>query len=85
MNELITVPDGKSQRQAVRELVDNAKPVGTVAIYTDPPNESWNPATGDWSYNVGWTYEITPSYICNENVDGISGGDFNYPGTKPPA
>ena len=84
MNEIITEPDSGSQRQAIRELVDNAKPVGAVAIYTDAPSESWNPATGDWSYNVGWTYEITPSYICNENVDGISGGDFNYPGTTSP-
>ena len=79
-----TRPDTKSQRKAIRELIDAFKPNGT-AVYIDPsPAESWNPKTGDWSYTISWTYEIEKSYICDEDVDDIdkdtpaaSGKDLN--------
>ena len=26
-------------------------------VFYGPPNESWNPKTGQYSYSVEWTYE----------------------------
>ena len=26
--------------------------------FMNPPSESWNPKTGDWSYSISWVYEL---------------------------
>tara|TARA_R110000823_G_scaffold267453_8_gene387442 strand:- start:1675 stop:3714 length:2040 start_codon:yes stop_codon:yes gene_type:complete len=81
MVETIVAPDKISQRTAIRNLINAFKPTG-LAVYNDTsPSESWDPQTGAWSYNIGWIYELDASYICNEDVDNIAGGDHQYPGT----
>ena len=30
--------------------------------FTNPPSESWNPKTGDWSYSISWVYEMDDPY-----------------------
>ena len=81
MVDTITPPDSISQRTAIRNLISAFKPMG-LAVYNDTsPTETWDPQTGAWSYNIGWIYELDASYICNEDVDNITGGDHPYPGT----
>tara|TARA_R110000765_G_scaffold303036_1_gene397192 strand:- start:3 stop:680 length:678 start_codon:yes stop_codon:yes gene_type:complete len=81
MVETIVAPDTISQRTAIRNLINAFKPTG-LAVYNDTaPTETWDPQTGSWSYNIGWSYELDASYICNEDVDNITGGDHQYPGT----
>ena len=81
MVDTIVTNDTISQRQAIRTLIDSFKPTG-LAVYNDAaPTESFDPQTGAWTYNVAWVYELDASYICDENVDGIAGGDKQYPGT----
>jgi hypothetical protein len=81
MVDTVVTNDTISQRQAIRALVNAFKPTG-LAVYNDvSPTESWDPQTGSWSYNIGWIYELDASYICNEDVDNITGGDHQYPGT----
>jgi hypothetical protein len=81
MVETIVDPDTISQRTAIRNLINAFKPTG-LAVYNDTaPTETWDPQTGSWSYNIGWSYELDASYICNEDVDNITGGDHQYPGT----
>ena len=73
-----------SQRTAIRNVVNTFKPDSSSAraIFADSaPSETWDPQSGAWSYSIGWTYELEESYICNEDVDNIAGGDNNYPGT----
>ena len=56
----------------------------------NPPQESWNPHTGEWSYSISWIYEINDPWafpssdyvdpnIGDEEVqdDGL---DHPYPG-----
>jgi hypothetical protein len=33
----------------------------TKAFVSSPPSENWNPKTGEWSYNIEWTYELASS------------------------
>jgi hypothetical protein len=81
MVDTIVPNDTISQRTAIRNLVSAFKPTG-LAVYNDSaPAETWDPQTGAWSYSIGWIYELDASYICNEDVDNITGGDHNYPGT----
>ena len=90
MNQKPVVEGATSQRKGIRDLIDSLKPsVGVTAIYFEPPQETWNPKTGAWTYNITWTYELANSYMCNEDVDGIGAGDGDeskegdkeYPGT----
>ena len=70
--------------QILRNTVNTFKPDSSSAraIFADSaPSETWDPQSGAWSYSIGWTYELEESYICNEDVDNIAGGDNNYPGT----
>ena len=30
--------------------------------FTNPPSESWNPKTGNWSYSISWVYELDDPY-----------------------
>ena len=81
MVDTIASNDSISQRTAIRTLIDAFKPTG-LAVYNDTaPTESFDPQTGAWTYNISWSYELDASYICNEDVDNITGGDSQYPGT----
>ena len=35
--------------------------VGAGRVFHSPPQESWNPKTGAYSYSIEWTYERTTS------------------------
>ena len=54
--------------------------------YSDPPSESWNPETGQYSYSITWTYEIndpwqfaTTDYLGGANDDSMYAP---YPGLE---
>ena len=46
-------------------IYEAANPAGSPNVipskvfYTDPPSETWNPKTGQYSFTVGWTYETS--------------------------
>ena len=73
----------RSQRDAIRSIVDQFTPTHARVYYADTaPQESWDPQSGAWSWTMGWTYELSESYICGDDVDGVTGADNTYPGTK---
>tara|TARA_Y100000593_G_scaffold93876_1_gene190392 strand:+ start:7676 stop:10273 length:2598 start_codon:yes stop_codon:yes gene_type:complete len=40
--------------------------------FMNPPSESWNPKTGDWSYSISWVYELDDPHTT------FSSSFFNY-------
>ena len=62
---LITEKPSVTRAEAFSGIYEAANPanspdaIPTKVFYTDPPNESWNPKTGAYSYSVGWTYEAS--------------------------
>jgi len=81
----------KKQWTAIRDIIDSFNPgsyweqSGTTPKsvskwYANAPSESWNPKTGEWSYNVSWVYEIndpwmfpTTDYLGGANNDLLAG------------
>tara|TARA_R110000824_G_scaffold23478_1_gene84086 strand:- start:308 stop:1060 length:753 start_codon:yes stop_codon:yes gene_type:complete len=74
-----------TQRKAIIALIDSLNPYnmglfGVKKSYPEAPTESWNPKTGQWSYNVSWVYELKDPYsypttdylngAFNDNLDG---------------
>lgn len=59
-----------NQRDAILDIIYGAAPIAggtdaagvnrniSKAFVSSPPSESWNPKTGEWSYNIEWTYEV---------------------------
>ena len=62
-----------NQRDTIFDIIYGAAPIAnnvdaagynrgiTKAFVSSPPSESWNPKTGEWSYNIEWTYELANS------------------------
>jgi hypothetical protein len=61
------------QSQAIKKLIDSFDPKTYLITgpnnpkrvhkrFVNPPQESWNPKTGDWSFSVSWIYEINDPY-----------------------
>lgn len=55
--------------------------------FMNPPSESWNPKTGDWSYSISWVYELddphttfSSSFFTNLFNDDLHNPEFidNY-------
>ena len=49
----------------------------------NPPSESWNPKTGDWSYSISWIYELddphttfSSSFFTNAFNDELHNPEF---------
>jgi len=64
---------GLIQAQAIKKLIDSFDPKTYLITgannpkrvhkrFVNPPQESWNPKTGDWSFSVSWIYEINDPY-----------------------
>lgn len=61
-NWLVTQKPSATQQSAFRMIFDAANPanesgINRQKVFHDPAQESWNPFTGQYSYNVSWTYE----------------------------
>ena len=87
----------KKQWTAIRDLIASFNPgsywessgftpKSVRKWYANAPSESWNPKTGEWSYNISWVYEIndpwifpTTDYLNGANNDLIEGP---YPGQE---
>ena len=61
------------QANAIKKLIDSFDPKTYLITgpndpkrvhkrFVSPPQESWNPKTGDWSFSVSWIYEINDPY-----------------------
>ena len=61
------------QAQAIKKLIDSFDPKTYLLTgsnnpkrvhkrFLNPPQESWNPKTGDWSFSLSWIYEINDPY-----------------------
>ena len=51
--------------------------------FMNPPSESWNPKTGDWSYSISWIYELddphttfSSSFFTNAFNDELHNPEF---------
>jgi len=61
------------QATAIKKLIDSFDPKTYLLTgpnspkrvhkrFVNPPQESWNPKTGDWSFSLSWIYEINDPY-----------------------
>jgi hypothetical protein len=52
-----------AQLAAIKEIINAYRPLqgieGVKKVFMNAPNESWNPKTGSWAFNVSWIYEMT--------------------------
>ena len=50
-------PTASQIEKLIHELSPEKEP-GVRKYFHDPPQESWNPKTGQYSFNIRWTYEL---------------------------
>lgn len=50
-------PTASQIEKLIHELSPDKEP-GVRKYFHDPPQESWNPKTGQYSFNIRWTYEL---------------------------
>ena len=78
----IQVGTRRIQANAIKKLIDSFDPKTYLLTgpnnpkrvhkrFLNPPQEGWNPKTGDWSYSVSWIYEINDPYA-------FPSGDYVY-------
>tara|TARA_Y100000004_G_scaffold110921_1_gene124456 strand:+ start:2311 stop:4746 length:2436 start_codon:yes stop_codon:yes gene_type:complete len=87
----------KEQSTAIKALIDSFNPSTyyekggstpniTRKSYSNAPSESWNPKTGEYTYNVSWVYEINDPWQF-PSTDYLAGANDDYlvqdqPGTE---
>ena len=50
-------PTAEQLEKLIHELSPEREP-GIRKYFHDPPSESWNPKTGQYTFNIRWTYEL---------------------------
>ena len=50
-------PTAEQLEKLINELSPEREP-GIRKYFHDPPQESWNPKTGQYTFNIRWTYEL---------------------------
>ena len=71
-----------NQQKAIREIIKAASPRGKPGIakyfVVPAPQESWNPKTGRWSYQIEWVYETVNSSVFGSELDLLDEGSDDY-------